>query len=247
MFLRSIQRRKDDKEHRYWSIVENRRGANGRVIQRQVSLFPADREAPELSHEVVHLRLDQLQVKRPRQWGACWPACELWQQLRLDEFWGPRLLPSREGTDFLDILTTLVSYRLIDPGSEWRHHRKWYHRSAMGDLLGRTGEAIELHSLYRCLDKLLEHKPGLLSFLTDRSGPQPGPETERARHAPPPTEEESRASCRSRAKAPTPTPPHRKARSRLRPWHGTSAPAVPGEDGSARQARAGSRKPSGSP
>ena len=129
---------------------------------------PADREAPELAHEVVHLRLDQLQVKRPRQWGACWLACELWQQLRLDEFWGPRLLPSREGTDWLDVLKTLVSYRLIDPGSEWRLHREWYHRSAMGDLLGRTGDTIELHSLYRCLDKLLDHKQGLFSFLTDR-------------------------------------------------------------------------------
>jgi hypothetical protein len=36
MFLRCTQRRKDGKEHRYWSIVENRRGANRRVIQRQV-------------------------------------------------------------------------------------------------------------------------------------------------------------------------------------------------------------------
>jgi len=38
----------------------------------------------------------------------------------------------------------------------------------MGDLLGRTGDAIELQSLYRCLDKLLAHKQGLFSFLTER-------------------------------------------------------------------------------
>jgi len=31
----------------------------------------------------------------------------------------------------------LVIYRLIDPGSEWRLHREWYERSAMGDLLGK--------------------------------------------------------------------------------------------------------------
>ncbi|MGH8523361.1 MAG: IS1634 family transposase [Gammaproteobacteria bacterium] len=199
MFLRYTQRIKDGKEHRYWSIVENRRGADKRVIQRQVlylgeindsqkaawcrsievfesgsgqawqvALFPEDREAPELAEEVIHIRLDQLQVKRPRQWGACWLACELWQQLRLDEFWRERLRPSREGTDWLDILKTLVSYRLIDPGSEWRLHREWYHHSGMGDLLGRMGEAIELQSLYRCLDKLLAHKEGLFSFLTQR-------------------------------------------------------------------------------
>jgi hypothetical protein len=135
---------------------------------RQVALFPEDREAPELTHEVVHVRLDQLQLRRPRQWGACWLACELWQQLRLDEFWRGRLRPSREGTDWLDILKILVSYRLIDPGSEWRLHREWYHRSAMRDLLGRTGDALELQSLYRCLDKLVEHKRSLFSFLTER-------------------------------------------------------------------------------
>jgi hypothetical protein len=32
-------------------------------------------------------------------------------------------------------LQTLVAYRLIDPGSEWRLHRHWYAANAMGDLL----------------------------------------------------------------------------------------------------------------
>jgi hypothetical protein len=199
MFLRYTQRRKDGKLHRYWSIVENRRGEGKRVVQRQVlylgeindsqqaawcrsievfesgtgqwrqvALFPEDREAPELTHEVVHVRLDQLQLRRPRQWGACWLACELWQQLRLDEFWHERLRPSREGTDWLDVLKILVTYGLIDPGSEWRLHREWYNRSAMRDLLGRTGDTLELQSLYRCLDKLVEHKRSLFSFLTER-------------------------------------------------------------------------------
>ena len=36
MFLRAKRRFKDGKEHRYWSIVENRRAAGGRVVQRQV-------------------------------------------------------------------------------------------------------------------------------------------------------------------------------------------------------------------
>ena len=134
----------------------------------QVALFPEDRAAPELAEEVIHLRLDQLQVERPRQWGACWLACELWQQLRLDSFWEKRLPPSREGTDWLKTLQTLVAYRLIDPGSEWRLHREWYHHTAMGDLLDRSGDALELHSLYRCLDKLLAHKEDLFRFLSER-------------------------------------------------------------------------------
>jgi hypothetical protein len=36
MFLRSKVRRKDGKQHRYWSIVENTRVAGGRVVQRHV-------------------------------------------------------------------------------------------------------------------------------------------------------------------------------------------------------------------
>jgi len=65
-------------------------------------------------------------------------------------FWRKKLRPSREGTDWLDVLKILASYRLIDPGIEWRLHREWYHRSAMLDVLGRTGNAIELQSLYLC-------------------------------------------------------------------------------------------------
>lgn len=199
MFLRCTLRVKDGKEHRYWSIVENRRSSSRRVIQRQVlylgeindsqksawcrcievfeepggewrqvALFPADREAPELAHQAVHVRLQELKVERPRQWGACWLSGELWQQLQLDDFWRERLGVSREGTDWLEVLKTLVSYRLISPGSEWRLHREWYQRSAMADLLGRAGEAIELQSLYRCQDKLLAHKTDLFSFLRER-------------------------------------------------------------------------------
>ena len=36
MFLRSYQRKKNGKRHRYYSVVENRRVANGRVSQKTV-------------------------------------------------------------------------------------------------------------------------------------------------------------------------------------------------------------------
>ncbi len=121
MFVRAKRRFKDGKEHRYWSVVENARNPNGRVIQRQVlylgeindsqraawcrsiellcgesspksvALFPADREAPELDCEVVQVDLQSLRLRRPRQWGACWLALTLWEHLALDRFWGERL------------------------------------------------------------------------------------------------------------------------------------------------------------
>src|SRR6185437_7529911 len=36
MFLRRTQRKKDGKTHDYWSVVENKRVAGGRVVQRRV-------------------------------------------------------------------------------------------------------------------------------------------------------------------------------------------------------------------
>ena len=199
MFLRHKLRRKDGKEHRYWSIVENRRVSGGRTVQRQVlylgeindsqqaawcrsiealdesspdrrqiALFPEDRAAPALDCDVVHVKLSGVRLCRPRQWGACWLACELWDQLQLDDFWSPRLPPSRQGTRWLNVLKTLVAYRLIDPGSEWRLHRHWYEQSAIADLLGEDFALVQKDTLYRCLDKLLVHKPALFSFLRQR-------------------------------------------------------------------------------
>jgi transposase len=66
------------------------------------------------------------------------------------------------------VLTTLVIYRLIDPGSEWRQHREWFKRSAIGDLLGGDFRLAQDDTLYRSLDRLLEHKEALFLFLKDR-------------------------------------------------------------------------------
>ena len=103
MFLRFNRRFKDGKEHRYWNIVENKRCAGGKVVQRQVlylgeindsqfeawyrlieafdegsrrhrqlALFPADREIPARADGCgVQVRLDAMELHRPRQWGAC--------------------------------------------------------------------------------------------------------------------------------------------------------------------------------
>jgi transposase len=109
-----------------------------------------------------------MRLERPRQWGACWLALLLWDQLELDQYWAEKLTPSRKGTRWLNLLKILVSYRLIQPGSEWHLHREWYGNSAIGDLLGEESEAVPYQNLYRCLDKLLEHKNGMFSFLKQR-------------------------------------------------------------------------------
>src|SRR6266545_1409428 len=199
MFLRSTLRKKDGKEHEYFSIVENKRVAAAKIVQRHVlylgeinssqqeswrktieifeegqtkpktvALFPEERVAPISGEQVVQIRLKDLQVKKPRQWGACWLACELYEKLELDRFWQQKLPASRKGTRWDLVLQTLATYRLLDPGSEWKLHRQWFESTAMADLLGEDFGLAESHKLYECLDLLLAHKQALFDHLTGR-------------------------------------------------------------------------------
>ena len=200
MFLRYSCRKKDGKEHRYWSIVENKRVGRRRVVQRYVlylgeinssqelawrksievfqdgevgprtvALFPEDRCEALISDEsIVRVRLSELRLCRPRQWGACWLVVKLWRELELDRFWGERLLRSRKGTRWDQVLLVLVAYRLIAPGSEWRLHRQWFGNSALSDLLGADFELADSHKLYACHDLLLKHKQALFDHLVNR-------------------------------------------------------------------------------
>lgn len=132
---------------------------------KQMSLFPEDRTPPPEIANPVQIRLNQMTLCHPRQWGGCWLALELWNQLGLDTFWHALLPASRQGTEWLNVLKTLVSYRLLDPGSEWRLHRDWFKTSAMKDLLGEDDSVASKNTLYRCLDKLCAHKTPMFSFL----------------------------------------------------------------------------------
>lgn len=78
----------------------------------QIALFPEDQGAPALDCEVVRIKLSELQLHHPRQWGACWLACQLWERLSLDEFWMDKLPPSRKGTRWLNVFKTRLG-RLV--------------------------------------------------------------------------------------------------------------------------------------
>ena len=136
---------------------------------RQIHLFPEDRTPdPRLEHSSIKLRLDRIELSRPRQWGGCWLALELWHRLDLDAFWQPLLPDSQKGTPWLKVLKTLVAYRLLDPGSEWKLHRCWFDRSAMADLLDDDFRLAAKDTLYRCHDRLLDHREALFTHLKDR-------------------------------------------------------------------------------
>ena len=199
MFLRCHLRKKDGKEHRYYSVEESRRLQSGRVVQRRVlylgeindsqqaawrktldvfderqqrartlSLFAEDRPAPADALDAIQVKLSEMQLRRARPYGNCWLGCELWRQLELDRFWERKLPRGREEMGWPQVLELLVVNRLIDPGSEFRVHRQWFDQSAMDVLLGVDFAVAEKDRLYRCLDRILDHRQELFQHLQQR-------------------------------------------------------------------------------
>jgi len=133
-----------------------------------LSLFPEDRPVPVDAIDSVQVKLSEMKLERARPYGNCWLGCELWRQLQLDRFWSEKLPQGREGVAWPQVLELLVVNRLIDPGSEFRLHRHWFDHSAMDVLLGQDFAVAEKDRLYRCLDRVLEHKQDLFVHLQQR-------------------------------------------------------------------------------
>lgn len=198
MFLRSTNRKKDGKQHRYFSVVENQR-AGDKTVQRTVlylgeindaqqaswrktlavfdedkqdyrtlSLFPEDREIPVGAVDSLQVRLSGLELRRPRPFGNCWIASEVWRQLGLSEFWQAHLPEGRESVSWEKVLRLLVVNRLLEPGSEFRLYRHWFVESAMDALLECDFAVAEKDRLYRCLDRIVEHKQELFVWLKQK-------------------------------------------------------------------------------
>lgn len=199
MFLRSTNRKKDGKDHRYFSIVENQRISADKTVQRTVlylgeindqqqaswrktlavfdeekqqftelSLFPEDRPLPEGAVDGIQVKLSGLELRRPRPFGNCWLASELWHQLGLSEFWRDHLPEGRESVRWEKVLRLLVVNRLLEPGSEFRVHRHWFVESAMDALLEENFAVADKDRLYRCLDRILDHKQDLFVWLKQK-------------------------------------------------------------------------------
>jgi transposase len=85
--------------------------------------------------------------------------------LGLDQFWQERFSQGRESIHWEKVLQLLVVNRLIAPGSEFRLHRHWFLSSAMDELLTTDFAIADKDRLYRCLDRILEHKQDVFTYL----------------------------------------------------------------------------------
>src|SRR5205814_2527772 len=199
MFLRVNRRRKDGKEHTYWSLVETVRTAvgprqrtlcylgelNGSAHARWLKTievfnekgeshhlrrFPSEVDPPENDPHVVRVRLQQVRLERARQFGNCFVGLELWKRLGLDELLEGLLDDEAADVRWSCVAAILAINRLCAPGSELSIEERWYPLTALDDLLGIEEGKINDSRLYRCLDRLLPHKTKLEQHLKGRYG-----------------------------------------------------------------------------
>lgn len=198
MFLKRHVRKKDGKEHVYYSLCESIRMSPERVMQRrllnlgelnttqvegwqrsiavleesgeasQKRLF-TDREGQAPNDpDICEVRLSTLRVRKPRQFGDCWLGCRLFAELKLDQFFARQLADHRGTEDWAKVVELLTVNRLCAPGSELSVHERWFDRTAMEQLLDCSPEVAGKDRLYRCLDKIVGLKGELEKHLAHR-------------------------------------------------------------------------------
>lgn len=198
MFLKRRTRTKDGKTHAYYSVCESLRVSRARGVQRQVlhlgELTPPQLDSWQHSLDVLHedgqrrqLRRftdreqaapdapDVVEVKRasfavqsPRRFGDGWAAPQLWEDLDLHTFWRDALADAAGDVPGAKVLALLVVNRLLAPRSELFVHEKWFPQSAMDVLRDTDARVADKDRLYRCLDRLLQHKPALEQHLAQK-------------------------------------------------------------------------------
>ena len=199
MFLRELRPKKDGKEHSYWSLVETVRTPEGprqRTLcylgelntsaqarwqksiavfneqgeSRQLKLFPSEVEPSENDPDVARVLLKKVRLERPRQFGNCFLALELWKRLGLDGFWEAQLDEEPAEVPWSRVAAVLATNRLCAPGSELAIEERWYPTTALDDLLQIPLGSVNDSRLYRCLDRLISHKTELERHLRARYG-----------------------------------------------------------------------------
>src|SRR6266481_1394307 len=199
MFLRSHQRSKDGKGHRYWSLVETVRTADGPRQRRlcylgelnssaqarwlktvevfneqgestQLKLFPSEVEPPANDPQVARVLLNRVRLERSRQFGASFLGLELWKRLELDRFFEQAVDDKTADVPWSRVAAVLAINRLCAPGSELAIEERWYPSTALDDLLGIEEGKINDTRLYRCLDRILPHKTKIEQHLKQRYG-----------------------------------------------------------------------------
>lgn len=199
MFLKVHRRRKDGKEHRYYSLVESVRTARGpqhrtlaylgelnagvesgwrraisvfnqEGVECQLQLFASDAAGLPCEDSVVQVRLDQVGWQRPRDFGEVFLAQHLWRLLGFNTLLSHLLPPGEEEVGWDVMAFILCAARLLSPSSELAIEERFYPSTALDELTGVAAEKVNKDRLYRALDHLLPHKSAIEIHLKSRLG-----------------------------------------------------------------------------
>ena len=199
MFLRPHSRKKDGKDHLYWSLVETVRTPDGprqkticylgelnssaqarwvRTVEvfndqgdaRQLKLFPSNVAPPPDDPQVARVLLNKVRLERTRQFGSCFLGLDLWKRLELDRFFEQTVDQETTDVPWSRVAALLAINRLCAPGSELAIEQRWYPSTALDDLLKIAEGKINDTRLYRCLDRILPQKTKLERHLKERYG-----------------------------------------------------------------------------
>ena len=188
MYLRRCYRKKQNKRHAYWALVESYRTARGprqRVVAYlgemdeagrmgvQQAAHPAAEPSSlfeKVEAEWVEVDLKRVRVECRREFGGVWLGYELLQRLGLIDFLGEQLAVRREEIPWATMSLVLVLARWCDPSSELHLAEQGYESMGLADLLGVSAEKVNDDRLYRTLDRILPHKAALEKHLKQRLG-----------------------------------------------------------------------------
>src|SRR5260370_419715 len=199
MFLRPHDRKKDGKDHTYWSLVETVRAPDGprqkticylgelnssaqarwlKTVEvfndqgeaQQLKLFPSQVAAPDDDPQVARVLLNKVRLERTRAFGSGFLGLNIWKRLELDRFFEQNVDHEPADVPWSRVAALLAINRLCAPGSELAIEQRWYPSTALDDLLEIEVGKINDTRLYRCLDRILPHKTKLERHLKERYG-----------------------------------------------------------------------------
>ncbi len=190
MYLRRCYRKKDDKRHGYWALVESYRSSRGprqRVVAYLGEMDAAGRLGihqqaagaaaiaqrglfQDIEPQWVEVDLKLIAIQGKRAFGCPWLALQLCRQVGLVDFLEQTLPTGREEISWPVLAQILMLARLCEPSSELQIAERFYEASALSDLLGVPANKVNEDRLYRSLDRLLPHKEELEKHLKNRLG-----------------------------------------------------------------------------
>jgi transposase len=131
------------------------------IARRAVEADPAAASPEPTEERFVEVDLNTLEMVRPRPVGVEYVALQAMRQLGLEE----KLIELGFNRPQMAAAVGVLIGRMASPGSERSTYDWLQHRTALGELLGYDYEAMDLQQIYRCGDRLLQHREALEEHL----------------------------------------------------------------------------------